>query len=401
MKYLQIGNENGGPAYEERYARFYDALRSRYPDLTLVACDWGGWPTSRPVEISDEHFYNNPRFFPANARRCDSYPRSGPRIFVGEYAVTSGAGNGNLMGALAGAAFLTGVERNADLVVMASYAPLFARLENKAWNPDLIYFNAATKVLTPSYHVQRLFARNRPDRQLPLTLTWEGLTPPCTIEPRCAIGLGSWNTQVEYRDVVVRQGGGRSVRECLRPGRPGMEGLSRRLEHPQWGLPAGRTDRRLPFPHRGDLVDELHPQSARPQTGRPGGLSHSFPLEGSRQLDLVEPRRLQQHAARRRGVSQRSQEHAGSIGSRLHRDRPLVRHPRGTGGNLDPMLPGRSTRARRALSGARADLRRGGLGRNPAAGDRQARECHRRNGSRGRFTGGVEPAGSGGPASSN
>ncbi|MGA4643904.1 alpha-L-arabinofuranosidase C-terminal domain-containing protein [Limisphaera sp. 4302-co] len=105
---------------------------------------------------------------------------------MGEYAVTSGAGNGNLMGALAGAAFLTGVERNADLVVMASYAPLFARLENKAWNPDLIYFNAATNVLTPSYHVQRLFARNRPDRQLPLTLTWEGLTPPGTISNRGA-----------------------------------------------------------------------------------------------------------------------------------------------------------------------------------------------------------------------
>ena len=206
LKYLQIGNENGGPAYDERYARFYDALKSRYPDLTLVACDWGGLPASRPVEISDEHFYNNPRFFLANARRYDFYPRSGPRIFVGEYAVTSGAGNGNLMGALAEAAFLTGVERNADVVVMASYAPLFARLENKAWNPDLIYFDAVTNVLTPSYHVQRMFARNRPDRQLPLTLTWEGLTPPGTIEPRGAIGLGSWNTQVEYRDVVVRQG---------------------------------------------------------------------------------------------------------------------------------------------------------------------------------------------------
>jgi len=205
LKYIQIGNENGGPAYNERYALFYDAIKSRYPDVKIIACDWGGIPTSRPVEIRDEHYYNSPAFFINNATKYDSYNRSGPKVFVGEYAVTSGCGIGNLIAALAEAAFMTGLERNSDVVIMAAYAPLFANVNAKVWNPDLIYFDNHRVVGTPSYYVQMLFSQNRGHVVLPTSVkvVAEFTNPP----PYGAIGLGSWNTAVEYTNVTVISNG--------------------------------------------------------------------------------------------------------------------------------------------------------------------------------------------------
>ncbi len=205
LKYIEIGNENGGSAYSDRYALFYDAIKSNYPDIQIVANNFGGLPASRPVEISDEHYYADPGFFMINATRYDTYSRSGPKVYVGEYAVTAGAGNGNLAGALGEAAFMTGMERNSDVVTMASYAPLFANLNNKNWNPDLIYFTGSQVYGTPSYYVQQMFAQNRGDVVLPLAVTFTGGTtnPP----PRGAIGLGSWNTSVQYTNIVVTSNG--------------------------------------------------------------------------------------------------------------------------------------------------------------------------------------------------
>ncbi|HLO97457.1 MAG TPA: hypothetical protein VK171_02580, partial [Fimbriimonas sp.] len=107
LKYLEIGNENGGPAYNERYKLFYDAVKAKYPDVITIANLWGGLPTSAPIEVIDEHYYSNPAFFFRNANRYDSYDRNGPKIYVGEYAVTQGAGIGNLVAALSEAAFMT------------------------------------------------------------------------------------------------------------------------------------------------------------------------------------------------------------------------------------------------------------------------------------------------------
>ena len=106
LKYLEIGNENGGKAYHERYALFYDAIKAKYPQMHLVADLWeGSSPSNRPVEIVDEHYYSNPGFFIANARKYDGYNRKGPKIYVGEYAVTEGCGQGNLLAAVGEAAF--------------------------------------------------------------------------------------------------------------------------------------------------------------------------------------------------------------------------------------------------------------------------------------------------------
>ena len=203
LKYLQIGNENGGPRYDERYALFYDAIKAKYPDMKIVANLWQGRPGSRPIEILDEHYYNAPGFFIANADRYDSYDRSGPKIYVGEYAVTRDCGTGNLKAAVAEAAFMTGIERNSDIVVMASYAPLFANVHYKGWNPNAINFDASRSYGTPSYYVQKLFATNRPDVVLPVELPSFPPPPP----PTGAVGVGTWLTQAEFKDATITRGG--------------------------------------------------------------------------------------------------------------------------------------------------------------------------------------------------
>jgi alpha-L-arabinofuranosidase len=204
LRYLEIGNENGGPAYHERYALFYDAIKAKYPDMHLIADVWQGTPKSRPCEILDEHYYSNPQFFQENADRYDGYDRKGPKIYVGEYAVTEKPGRNNLAGALGEAAFMTGMERNSDVVVMASYAPLFANVKDRRWDPDLINFDGWRVYGTPSYYVQQMFSNHRGDVVLPATIA-EALAAKQGLS-RHAVGLGTWRTQAEFKDVQVMQG---------------------------------------------------------------------------------------------------------------------------------------------------------------------------------------------------
>ncbi|UCH35263.1 MAG: alpha-N-arabinofuranosidase [Armatimonadota bacterium] len=200
LKYVEIGNENGGPAYEERYARFHDAIKERYPDIQLIA----DVPvTSRDADIVDEHYYSSPEWFITNATRYDKRDRGGPKIFVGEYACTQQCGQGNLRAALAEAAFMTGLERNSDLVVMAAYAPLFVNVNDRRWNPDAICFDSSSAYGTPSYYVQKLFGEHRGDVVLPTELVVE--TGPLPTSGG-AIGLATWNTQAEFTDIRVTHG---------------------------------------------------------------------------------------------------------------------------------------------------------------------------------------------------
>jgi len=207
LKYLEIGNENGGPAYHERYALFYDAIKAKYPDVHLIANVWGGYPRNRPIDIIDEHYYASAKFFIDNATRYDRYDRSGPRVYVGEYAVTQGCGNGNLRAALGEAAFMTGMERNSDIVTLSSYAPLFANVNYKKWNPDLINFNNSDAYGTPSYYVQEMFSKNRGDVILPVDLKVADAPPEPPPARNGKIGVGTWNTQSEYRDLRVEKEG--------------------------------------------------------------------------------------------------------------------------------------------------------------------------------------------------
>lgn len=208
LRLLEIGNENGGPAYNERYALVYDAVRARYPHVKIIANEWGGRPTSRPFDIVDEHYYNNPDWFLANANRYDTYSRApgAPKVYVGEYAVTQNAGLGNLQAALAEAAFMMGMERNSDVVEMASYAPLFVHVNDRKWNPDAIGFDSASSFGTPSYYVQQLFSLNRPDTIVPVTLA--GAEPAARPAQAGQVGVGTWRTQAEFKNVQLTRPNG-------------------------------------------------------------------------------------------------------------------------------------------------------------------------------------------------
>lgn len=201
LRFVEVGNENWGPAYEERYARFTDAIKARFPQIQIIA---NSPVRSRPMDILDEHYYSSPEWFISQANRYDRYDRSGPKIFVGEYAVTQGCGTGNLRAAIAEAAFMTGMERNGDIVVMAAYAPLFVNVNARQWNPDLIGFDSSRVYGTPSYYVQKLFSNYRGTHVLPTTVNAPAIS---LTETRGAIGLGTWATQAEYRDVKVTRNG--------------------------------------------------------------------------------------------------------------------------------------------------------------------------------------------------
>lgn len=184
LKYLGIGNENWARDYYERFELFQRAIKARYPEIKLVfstGTAYGGawfdmawkWARAHGVDIVDEHIYASPAWFLANSGRYDNYNREGPRVMVGEFAAHTGDRRNTLEAALAEAAFMTGIERNADVVVMASYAPLFNRAGWSQWVPDLIWFNGTEAYGTPSYYVQMLFATNCGDVILPSSLSKE------------------------------------------------------------------------------------------------------------------------------------------------------------------------------------------------------------------------------------
>lgn len=203
LKYLEIGNENGGPDYWRRWALLANAIRQKYPYMKLImttSLSGYAYPPDPKPDIIDEHYYESPESFMRRANQYDTYGRNGPKIFVGEYAVTQGAGQGNLRAAIGEAAFMTGLERNSDVVVMASYAPLFVNVHHRAWNPDLISFDNSRWFGSPSYYVQQMFSDNRGDVTLPVTIA-SGMV----MKPPLAgcIGVGTWNTQAEFRDIKV------------------------------------------------------------------------------------------------------------------------------------------------------------------------------------------------------
>jgi alpha-L-arabinofuranosidase len=187
MKMLGIGNEQWGPQYIERLERFIAAIRAKHPDIQLIASCGPEpaddrfnylWPKFRElnVDLVDEHCYARPSWFFDNTHRYDAYDRSGPKVFFGEYAAQSDKmvsveNVNNLECALSEAAFMTGLERNADVVRLASYAPLFAHAEAWQWTPDLIWVNNLELVRTPNYYVQQLFSRHRGDGTLPIEIT--------------------------------------------------------------------------------------------------------------------------------------------------------------------------------------------------------------------------------------
>lgn len=168
LKYIGIGNEQWGEIYAVRLEPFVKAIRAKYPDIEIVGSSGPsadgekfdyGWEQMRRigVDLVDEHYYKSPEWFLDNACRYDSYSRKGPKVFAGEYAAHAANRANNFEAALSEAAFMTGLERNADVVRMATYAPLFAHVRGWQWRPDLIWFDNLRSVRSVNWYVQQMY----------------------------------------------------------------------------------------------------------------------------------------------------------------------------------------------------------------------------------------------------
>ncbi|HEY2759908.1 MAG TPA: alpha-L-arabinofuranosidase C-terminal domain-containing protein, partial [Pirellulales bacterium] len=219
MQLLGIGNEQWGPQYIERLKLFTRVIKDKYPEIQLVSAAGPSpdderfhflWPqlSELKADIVDQHCYANPIWFLSNSHRFDKYDRNGPKVFFGEYAAQSVAivstkNRNNLECALAEAAFMTGLERNADVVRMASYAPLFSNVDAWQWTPDMIWVDSLRTVATPNYYVQQMFTRNRGDMVLPVSNS----APVKELLPRGRIGLGTARASAEFKEVRVSRDG--------------------------------------------------------------------------------------------------------------------------------------------------------------------------------------------------
>ena len=187
LKFIGIGNEQWGAEYPARLEKFIEAIRAQYPEIKIIGSSGPQaegkdfdylWPEMKrlKVDLVDEHYYRSPEWFLNQAARYDSYDRKGPKVFAGEYACHPQSRENNFESALCESAFMTGLERNADIVHMATYAPLLAHVDAWQWRPDLIWFDNLRCVRTPNYYVQKLYAHYRGTNVLPFTLNKKPLT---------------------------------------------------------------------------------------------------------------------------------------------------------------------------------------------------------------------------------
>lgn len=182
LKYIAVGNEQWEDFYFKRLKPFVKAIREKYPDIKIIGtCGPSpegesyehGWKAMREIgaDLVDEHFYSSEEWFLNNAMRYDSYSRKGPKVFAGEYAC-HGVGKkwNHYETSLYEAAFMTGLERNADVVHMATYAPLFAHVKMWQWRPDMIWFDNTNMFKSVSYYVQQMYSCNKGTNVLKLTM---------------------------------------------------------------------------------------------------------------------------------------------------------------------------------------------------------------------------------------
>lgn len=259
LNYIGVGNEDCGQDYFARYSYIAGAVKAKYPQIKTIISSGYTWndvnfhntwrqvrewekgkKTANLVDLVDEHYYNESNWFLANGNRYDNldfYPRGEGRakVFIGEYASWVDGRRNNMYSALTEAAYMTSIERNGDIVEISSYAPLFAKDGKTQWVPDMIWFNNRESYGTPDYYVQQLFSVNRTDRTVKYTVT-----QPVTETKKSAIGgtvgLGTWLTAAQFRNVKVTDGGtGATVYDSA--ANSGMDGW--RAETGVWSMKKG------------------------------------------------------------------------------------------------------------------------------------------------------------------
>ena len=212
LQQIGVGNEQWGPLYPVRLEKFMKAIRAKYPKMKIVGTSGPspddndgkqfsyGWEQMKKLkaDLVDEHYYRDQDWFMNNVTRYDNYDRKGPKVFAGEYAchvkedpADFPTAKNVFEAALAEAAIMTGFERNADIVHMATYAPLFAHVEGWQWRPDLIWMDNLTTVRTPNYYVQQLYGQNPGTHVLSLL---EGKKPVTGQDGLCASAVYDKNT---------------------------------------------------------------------------------------------------------------------------------------------------------------------------------------------------------------
>ena len=171
LEFIGIGNEDKmTPEFEERFNMIVSAVKAKHPEISLIGTSGPfsdgedfekGWKLAdiNDVPIVDEHYYKQPEWFLSNLDRYDAYNRKKPAVYLGEYA----SWGNKLKNAIVEAAYMIGLERNADIVKMASYAPLLAKKDHTQWTTDMIFFDNKSYCLTPNYHVQKMFSTNYGD----------------------------------------------------------------------------------------------------------------------------------------------------------------------------------------------------------------------------------------------
>jgi alpha-L-arabinofuranosidase len=207
LKYIGIGNEDLiSDVFEERFSMIYKAVQEKHPEIIVIGTagpfykgtDYEeGWAIADKLKVPmiDEHYYNAPGWFVSNQNFYDSYPRSGSKVYLGEYA----SGGNALYNALAEAAYMTSLERNGDIVDMASYAPLLAKENHTQWATDLIFFNNQEVKPTPNYYVQQLFGQNAGDEYVSSSIQFKN--PIEAIEKRVVSSVvKDWKTG----DIIIK-----------------------------------------------------------------------------------------------------------------------------------------------------------------------------------------------------
>jgi len=212
LKYVEIGNEQSGPRYARRYNIFYDAIKQKYPHIQIIASMGIGdvnkhtLDSMRHVELADEHAYKGAYWAMTHYDHFDRYARGSWNMYVGEYATNGGVGTGNMTASLSDAVYIMSMEKNADLVKMSSYAPLLVNVNDVDWPVNLINFDAAGSFARISYYVIKMMNEHRADVNLPTSVQ---VLQPAVQAPQFSggIGLATWDTHTEYKDIKVIQGG--------------------------------------------------------------------------------------------------------------------------------------------------------------------------------------------------
>lgn len=204
LKYIEVGNEDGNNAlYNQRYMLFYNAIKAKYPEIQVIANARRDGNSQLPMDLVDEHSYSRPLVAVDMAKRLDARDRKGPKAVLAEYAVQTSAGMGNMRAALTEAVMLSGIERNSDIMPMASYAPLLANVHAINWRPDLIYFDGVSSYGTPSYYVQKMFADSRLDSVVPVEINAKEMT----VRVSGNASAEGFDSQAVFQDEKVAGGG--------------------------------------------------------------------------------------------------------------------------------------------------------------------------------------------------